>query len=197
MPKDAIQYGGGGHGRGMSQELADYMQTQGNTYEQILQYFYSPGVQIVQTGGAENGIDGMVAVTNGIFAIPANSDSGQASSKGSGPGGFNIYFWQRLSAFFAAAKNEAGYTISYTDAWRSYQGQEKCQAEKGSLCATPGKSRHGWGIAADLDYQGIAEAQEWALANAGRFNLKFPLCPNSQGICTEPWHIEPAEIVYK
>jgi hypothetical protein len=197
MPKDAIQYGGGGHGRGMSQELADYMQTEGYKYDQILQYFYSPGVQIVQTGGAENGTDGMITVASGKFYIPSGVNSGLPDSKGSGPSGFNIYFWQRLSAFFAAAKNEAGYTISYTDAWRSYDGQVKCQDEKGSLCATPGTSMHGWGIAADLDYKGIEAAQKWALANAGRFNLKFPLCPNSHGICTEPWHIEPVEIIYK
>jgi hypothetical protein len=197
MPKDAIQYGGGGHGRGMSQELADYMQTQGYKYDQILGFFYSPGVQIMKTGGAENGTDGMVTVSDGIFTIPANSISGQDGSKGSGPTGLNIYFWQRLSAFFDAAKNEAGYTISYTDGWRSYQGQVDCEEEKGSLCATPGKSRHGWGIAADLDYKGIEAAQKWALANASRFNLKFPLCPNSEGICTEPWHIEPVEIIYK
>lgn len=36
----------GGHGRGMSQIAANYMQDQGKTYEDILKFFYSEGVEI-------------------------------------------------------------------------------------------------------------------------------------------------------
>jgi hypothetical protein len=198
MPTDSIRYGGGGHGRGMSQEAANYLQSHDRyTYDQILKYFYSPGVQIVQTGGAENGMDGMVTVENGIFIIPANTDSGIAGSKGSGPSGFNVFFWQRLSSFFDAAQ-AAGYTIDYTDAWRSYEAQVICKEEKPDLCATPGKSMHGWGIAADLDFVGNKAAQDWAHANAGNYNLKFTVCADYfGGICKEPWHIEPSESIYR
>ena len=47
IPTDAIRYGGKGHGRGMSQEVSNYLQSNnGYTYEQILNYFYAEGVQI-------------------------------------------------------------------------------------------------------------------------------------------------------
>jgi uncharacterized protein (DUF697 family) len=198
MPTDSIRYGGGGHGRGMSQEAANYLQSHDRyTYDQILKFFYSPGVQIVQTGGAENGMDGMVTVENGVFTIPANTDSGLAGSKGSGPSGFNVFFWQRLSSFFDAAQ-AAGYTIGYTDAWRSYEAQVICKTEKPDLCATPGKSMHGWGIAADLDFGDNKAAQDWAHANAANYNLRFAVCADYfGGVCKEPWHIEPSEIIYK
>lgn len=41
----------GGHGRGMSQVAANYMASQGSTYEEILKYFYSPGVEITTSSG--------------------------------------------------------------------------------------------------------------------------------------------------
>jgi len=46
----------GGHGRGMSQVYANYLQRQGYTYDQILKFFYSPTVQIVQYSSNSVGI---------------------------------------------------------------------------------------------------------------------------------------------
>jgi len=45
----------GGHGRGMSQVGANYLSSQGKSYEDILKYFYSPGVEISQTGSLFTG----------------------------------------------------------------------------------------------------------------------------------------------
>jgi zinc D-Ala-D-Ala carboxypeptidase len=49
---------------------------------------------------------------------------------------------------------------------------------QGGLGATPGTSKHGWGMAVDLDLS--AQAQSWMRANAGRFG--FTVDPR------ESWH---------
>ncbi|HHT38791.1 MAG TPA: hypothetical protein GXZ95_05245 [Mollicutes bacterium] len=196
VPSDFITNNIGGHGRGMSQWGARYMQTQGKTYEEILKYFYADNVQITTATGGENGRDGAVVVENGVFYLPAGSTSGLEGSKGSGPNGFNIFFWNRLETFFNVAAS-VGHTIDYTDAWRSYSSQERCKIEKPDLCATPGKSVHGWGVAADLNYHGSRAAQDWAHANAEKFGLKFTVCASYPNQCKEPWHIEPINIAYR
>lgn len=196
IPSDFIKNNIGGHGRGMSQWGANYLQTQGKTYEEILKYFYAEGVQIATAGGSESGTDGSVVVENGIFYIPSNSLSGRSGSKGTGPSGFNIVFWNRLQNFFNAAES-AGFKIGYTDAWRSYEAQEACKIEKPTLCATPGKSMHGWGIAADLNYYGNRKAKDWAHANATTFGLKYTVCRSYPNDCKEDWHIEPLERKYR
>lgn len=54
----------GGHGRGMSQCAANYLSSQGQTYEQILKYFYSDGVEISKLSGGSSSL----AVANGSAA---------------------------------------------------------------------------------------------------------------------------------
>ena len=56
---------------------------------------------------------------------------------------------------------------------------------EGPLAAKPGSSNHNHGLAIDLSY-GSDEVRQWALANAHRYGLAFPLL--AQG---EDWHIEP------
>lgn len=59
----------GGHGQGMSQCAANYLASQGQTYEEILKYFYSDGVQIsVGTVVNDNTNTGIALSTNGIIA---------------------------------------------------------------------------------------------------------------------------------
>lgn len=53
-----------GHGRGMSQCGANYLASQGQTYEQILKYFYSDGVEISKLSGGSSAL----AVANGSLA---------------------------------------------------------------------------------------------------------------------------------
>ncbi len=48
-------YIAGGHGRGMSQVLAYQLANEGKTYAEILEYFYSPGVVIANSGGFSTG----------------------------------------------------------------------------------------------------------------------------------------------
>ncbi len=84
----------GGHGRGMSQVAANYMASQGTKYQDILKYFYSPGVEIVAGFGvSENTVNtGNVLSPNGItqalatggYTLDSYSSEMFASVKASG-----------------------------------------------------------------------------------------------------------------
>lgn len=93
------------------------------------------------------------------------------------------------AAYFA----EFGTNISITDTYRSYEGQVRCRQQKGSLCATPGKSNHGWGMATDLG-GGInsfgTPQHKWMAANAPRFGWEHPQWARQGGVNPEAWHFE-------
>lgn len=93
----------------------------------------------------------------------------------------------------AAFKAEFGKSISVTDSYRSFAGQVRCRATKGSICATPGKSNHGWGLALDLG-GGInnfgTPSHRWMQANAARFGWSNPQWAQQNGSMPEPWHWE-------
>ena len=95
-----------------------------------------------------------------------------------------------------------GYNITLTSGWRSYSSQRSLWdnsnrpcSERGKWVACPGGSRHGFGIAADLSFNGTScsggwdcnAAASWVHANAANYGLKFRMS-------WEPWHIEPAQI---
>lgn len=179
----------GGHGHGMSQLGSNYLQTQGWKYDAILKYFYADGVQITQFIGSDSGKDGEVVLRDGTYVIPKGQDSGKDGSKGSGPRGLNVFFWKQLSGLIDSAA-QAGYNIGITDAWRSYDSQVQCKKEKPDLCAEPGHSLHGWGIAADLNFYGVSAATDWVHAHAAQYGLEFPMS-------YEPWHIQPINLKYE
>lgn len=190
----------GGHGRGMSQLVANHMQTQGYKYDQILKFFYADGVEITKMVGTENGSEGSVLVVDGVYYIPADANSGTEGSY-TGEKGLNIFFWQRLSSFFAAAELN-GHEVTVNYGWRSYQQQVQVKKERPGFAATPGQSLHGWGIAADLGF-GDQASKDWAHAYAAEFNLNFAACKNYEpgkavqddDMCHEDWHIQPSKII--
>jgi peptidoglycan hydrolase-like protein with peptidoglycan-binding domain len=80
----------------------------------------------------------------------------------------------------------AGVKIGITDSYRSYEQQVDLARRKGlysqgGLAATPGKSKHGWGLAVDLDLN--SEAQAWMRANGPRYGFH-------ETVPREPWHWE-------
>ena len=145
---------------------------------------------------------GSVKVENGVFYIPnqrATSDSD--IPKQSGEYGLNPIFWERLSSLINDAA-EKGYKVSVTSGWRSYSSQKNLWdsssrpcSERGRWTACPGGSRHGFGIAADLSFNGTGcsggwdcnAAAKWVHENAANYGLKFRMS-------WEPWHIEPEQI---
>lgn len=145
---------------------------------------------------------GSVRVENGVFYIPnkrATSDSD--IPKQSGGYGLNPIFWERLNSLITDAKAK-GYNITVTSGWRSYSSQRslwdnsnRACSERGKWVACPGGSRHGFGIAADLSYNGTScsgswdcnNAAKWVHENAANYGLTFRMS-------WEPWHIEPAQV---
>ena len=159
--------------------------------------------EVMNSNYLENGRDGKVVVENGIFYKPASGQSGASGTAGSGPYGYNIYFYARLQKFMQAAAQQ-GYSISPSSsqygAWRPLSLQNyywNCYQTKscnnGNLAAVPGTSNHGWGIASDLSFNNY-NAILWAHDNARSFGLVFPLCQNVRGRCSENWHIEPSNV---
>jgi hypothetical protein len=111
----------------------------------------------------------------------------------------------RLYKFLKAA-DAAGKNIRITSAYRSVELQKslyaKYQKTGGAPVAPPGRSKHNYGIAADLTFDGVwpnyvgGSAQntplclqrlpscKWAHDNSGNYGLRWPMV-------VEPWHIEP------
>lgn len=96
-------------------------------------------------------------------------------------------FWANLQRMIAASP----YKIGITSGFRTRAEQERLYRQKPHLAARPGRSNHEKGRAVDLNYFGSVEAQRWALANAHRFGLRFPMGVKVKGKKYEPWHIEP------
>lgn len=149
-----------------------------------------------------NGTYGSVEVVDGVFYLPNKRPTSDSDiPKQSGEYGLNPIFWERLSALISDAQKQ-GYTITVTSGWRSYSSQlslwnnstRPCN-ERGNWVACPGGSRHGFGIAADLSFNGTScsggwdcnSAATWVHANAANYGLNFRMS-------WEPWHIEPAQI---
>lgn len=93
-----------------------------------------------------------------------------------------------------AYKARFGTYLPVTDSYRDYAGQVSCRARKGSMCADPGTSNHGWGLAADLGggVQRFGTPQkQWMDANAPKYGWVNPSWarPGGNGPL-EAWHHE-------
>lgn len=111
------------------------------------------------------------------------SKTGSDKQRGSAPYGLQSKFWSALSRMNAdMAKAGLGH-FTITDGFRSYAGQVKAKADwtakgKGYMAATPGRSVHGIGYAADL---GLSTAQyNWMKKNGGRYGIR--------NLPSETWH---------
>ena len=100
--------------------------------------------------------------------------------------------FDRLNSAFVA---EFGQDIGITDGYRSFDEQVACRAAKGSLCANPGTSNHGWAKAVDIGgccgvNSGTGPAFDWLTANAGAHGWIHPPWARAGGSKPEPWHWE-------
>lgn len=102
-------------------------------------------------------------------------------------GGTSHRLWEPAARSFEAMQASAaaeGVTIGITDSYRTYESQVDLVARKGlysegGLAATPGTSKHGWGVALDLRLD--SSAQAWMRSNAGRHGFV-------ENVAREPWH---------
>lgn len=161
--------------------------------------------------------DGLVYydVNTKTFYRPKYPDyiGGKPNTKGSEVYGYNRYFYRMLKQFVDDAV-AAGHNIKMAtgiDSWRSYDIQlqywNAYQNGTGNIAAQPGSSNHGWGVASDLHYDDdkkwtndYESAVYWAMANAGKYGLHFPMCadasrPLNKSSCSENWHIEPINLI--
>ncbi|WP_217614953.1 D-alanyl-D-alanine carboxypeptidase family protein, partial [Cellulomonas sp. GbtcB1] len=86
-----------------------------------------------------------------------------------------------------------GIPLAITDSYRSYGQQVACRAQKGNLCATPGTSNHGGGVAIDLGgnaYSFGTDQHDWMLAHAEEYGWTLPDWARATGSKPEPWHWE-------
>lgn len=104
-----------------------------------------------------------------------------------GAGSESDVLWANLQRMIADAPGK----ITPGKRSRSLAEQEalwaKYQNGTGALAAKPGTSKHGNGRANDLKYENQA-TKRWALENAHKYGLSFPLLKHG-----EDWHIELAD----
>ena len=153
-------------------------------------------------GNEQAGVYGSVEFKNGVFYIPNRRATSDADTpRQSGEHGLNPIFWERLNKLLTDAKSH-GYNVTITSALRTYSEQVRTWNNSSRPCSTrskwvacPGGSRHGFGIAADLSFNGTScsggwdcnAAAKWIHDNAGNYGLKFRMS-------WEPWHIEPDKV---
>jgi hypothetical protein len=112
--------------------------------------------------------------------------------------GLDPAFNQALIALYNAAPPEVQRELGLTSAYRSIARQQElwnASDKSGKWVAAPGKSKHNFGLAADLTGFGLKEGagavsqatKDWVRANAAKYNLAFPMAH-------EPWHIELAKV---
>ncbi|MCC2336284.1 M15 family metallopeptidase [Cellulomonas wangsupingiae] len=100
---------------------------------------------------------------------------------------------QALEALDAAFFAQFGTHLDVSDSYRSYGAQVACRANKGRLCAAPGTSNHGMGVAVDLggNVQSFGTAQhEWMRQHAPAYQWTLPEWARQGGSKPEPWHWE-------
>lgn len=100
---------------------------------------------------------------------------------------------EALDALDAAFFARFGVHLTVSDSYRSYGAQVACRANKGSLCAAPGTSNHGMGVAVDLGgaVQSFGTAQhQWMRENAPAYQWVLPEWARASGSKPEPWHWE-------
>lgn len=136
---------------------------------------------------------GCSAPANGLYAngfLPDSVLCPLASAPGQRLAGAAAAAFDAMSAAHQAA---TGQPICVSDSYRDYAGQVAVFAAKPSLAATPGSSRHGWGLAVDL-CGGVqtfgSPAFQWMQANAASFGFVHPAWAQPGGSTPEPWHWE-------
>lgn len=117
----------------------------------------------------------------GISAYGYKGRTGLDHLRGAAPYGLQTPMWDALSKANAAMKAAGLGTFTITDGFRSYAAQVDVKRRKPNLAATPGKSIHGLGLAADLKL--TKAQQQWLYKNGAKYGLYA-----GAGFAKEPWH---------
>ena len=95
-----------------------------------------------------------------------------------------------------AYKADNGSDLIINDAYREYDRQVKLREELGSTAGVPGTSKHGWGLAADIEVGPFGSSTyNWLKANAHKYGYVHPAWAEPGGSNPEQWHWEYARKV--
>ena len=95
-----------------------------------------------------------------------------------------------------AYKADNGSNLIINDAYREYDRQVKLREELGSTAGVPGTSKHGWGLAADIEVGPFGSSTyNWLKANAHKYGYVHPAWAEPGGSNPEQWHWEYARKV--
>ena len=99
---------------------------------------------------------------------------------------------ESANALNAAHAQAFGANLVINDSYRSYGDQVACLRVRGSLCARPGTSNHGLGIALDIGSAASygSASYQWLTANGPAFGWHNPDWARPGGSKHEPWHWE-------
>ena len=94
-----------------------------------------------------------------------------------------------------AYKQKFGKKLPINGGFRCYSGGQYCQVElkrkKGKYAATPGTSKHGWGVAFDWDAGGFESARyKWMKTNGPKYGWENPAWACDGKKIDEAWHFE-------
>lgn len=161
-----------------------------------------------------------VYIENGTFYVPKYVSGNQSTYSGkncpkdpenegyNNKYGYNNYFWTMLQNLKKGAQ-DAGYNLDFsTQGCRSYSIQksrydETSKSQPGRF-AKPGKSKHGWGIASDVEFYVNSTKKcsssrtykncpgmKWVHDHAKDYGLEFSQLDAS---FYEDWHIQPLNL---
>lgn len=99
---------------------------------------------------------------------------------------------EAIDAMDAAFAQAFGHHLTLNDSYRSYAAQVQCTRTRGWLCAVPGTSNHGLGIAVDIGDAGAygTAAYAWLTAHGPAYGWHNPAWARPGGSKHEPWHWE-------
>lgn len=123
----------------------------------------------------------------GMSAYGFSGTTGLDWQKGKAAYGFQTGMWGALSKVNQAMQAAGLGRLRITDGFRSYNAQVDVKKRKGNLAATPGRSIHGLGLAADLDLTG--SQLKWLKKNGARYGLI--------NLPSESWHWQLAPSLWK
>jgi len=99
----------------------------------------------------------------------------------------------KFNAMSLAYQAQSGSALCVTDSYRSYAQQVAVKRKLPGLAATPGTSKHGFGLAVDLcgGVQSFGTpAHQWMKRHAPLFGWFHPAWAEPSGGLPEPWHWE-------